>query len=62
MNTNGLKKSEKSSKIKPDKKNDLDPHTSEPSPPDEIQEHLNQISMDPWFFIYSNYVNPRNKK
>ena len=26
-----------------------------------IQEHLENINMDPWYFIYQNYVNPREK-
>ena len=24
-----------------------------------IQEHLENINMDPWYFIYQVYVNPR---
>ena len=27
-----------------------------------IQEHLKNINMDPWYFIYQNYVNPPEKK
>jgi len=23
-----------------------------------IQEHLENINMDPWYYIYQNYVNP----
>ena len=26
-----------------------------------IQEHLENINMDPWYYIYQNYVNPREK-
>ena len=26
-----------------------------------IQEHLENINMDPWYFIYQNYVNPPEK-
>ncbi|NIM25903.1 MAG: hypothetical protein GTN97_02060 [Nitrosopumilaceae archaeon] len=26
-----------------------------------IQQHLDSISMDPWYFIYQNYVNPTHK-
>lgn len=25
-----------------------------------IQDHLNNINLDPWVYIYENYVNPRN--
>jgi hypothetical protein len=27
----------------------------------EIQEHLSKVNMDPWYYIYSNYVNPPSK-
>ena len=27
-----------------------------------IQEHLENINMDPWYFIYQVYVNPKEKK
>lgn len=26
-----------------------------------IQKHLEGIGMDPWYFIYQNYVNPTHK-
>ena len=26
-----------------------------------IQKHLENINMDPWYFIYQNYVNPTHK-
>lgn len=26
-----------------------------------IQEHLENINMDPWYFIYQVYVNPASK-
>ena len=26
-----------------------------------IQQHLENINMDPWYFIYQNYVNPTHK-
>ncbi|MFZ8936772.1 MAG: hypothetical protein ACO2Y5_00790 [Nitrosopumilaceae archaeon] len=26
-----------------------------------IQEHLENINMDPWYFIYQVYVNPQEK-
>ncbi|MDH3611099.1 MAG: hypothetical protein OEM79_04985 [Nitrosopumilus sp.] len=26
-----------------------------------IQEHLENINMDPWYFIYQVYVNPNRK-
>ena len=29
---------------------------------DEIKEHLSMVNMDPWFYIYANYVNPTIKK
>ena len=29
---------------------------------DEIKEHLSRVNMDPWFYIYANYVNPTLKK
>lgn len=25
-----------------------------------IQDHLDSIHMDPWIYIYENFVNPRN--
>ncbi len=25
-----------------------------------IQEHLSNINLDPWIYIYENFVNPRN--
>jgi len=28
----------------------------------EIQENLDNINMDPWFYIYQNFVNPSPKK
>lgn len=27
-----------------------------------IQEHLENINMDPWYFIYQVYVNPRENE
>lgn len=29
---------------------------------EEIKENLNNVNMDPWFYIYENYVNPNPKK
>lgn len=29
---------------------------------DEIEEHLGKVNMDPWYYIYANYVNPTLKK
>ncbi len=28
----------------------------------EIEEHLNSVNMEPWFYIYENLVNPDLKK
>lgn len=25
-----------------------------------IQEHLSNVNLDPWVYIYENYINPRN--
>jgi|GEM_PF-6905836 len=25
-----------------------------------IQEHLSNINLDPWVYIYENFINPRN--
>lgn len=27
-----------------------------------IQKHLEDIGMEPWYFIYQNYVNPTHQK
>ena len=27
-----------------------------------IQEHLESVNMDAWYYIYQVYVNPKNKK
>jgi hypothetical protein len=29
---------------------------------EEIKEHLDKVNMDPWYYIYTNYVNPASKK
>ena len=29
---------------------------------EKIIKHLDNVNMDPWFYIYSNYVNPSPKK
>ena len=45
--------------------NDLMNDGDKKEPNDEgkiIQEHLENINMDPWYFIYQNYVNPPEKK
>ncbi len=28
----------------------------------EIEEHLNSVNMDPWFYIYENYVKKESKE
>jgi len=28
----------------------------------EIKDHLSNVNMDPWYYIYGNYVNPPSKK
>jgi len=28
----------------------------------EIKDHLSKVNMDPWYYIYGNYVNPPSKK
>jgi len=28
----------------------------------EIKDNLDKINMDPWYYIYENYVNPDSKK
>ena len=28
---------------------------------DIIQRHLENVNMDPWYYIYQNYVNPTQK-
>ncbi|MDH3313185.1 MAG: hypothetical protein OEM28_08565 [Nitrosopumilus sp.] len=28
----------------------------------EIEEHLNSINMDPWFYIYENYIKDEPKE
>lgn len=34
----------------------------DPSYSNEIQDHLNKVSMDAWSYIYSNYIKPTSKK
>lgn len=51
---------------KPKKEDDLekDPINDlfDSSYSDEIKDHLSMINMDPWYYIYANYVNPTPKK
>lgn len=28
----------------------------------EMLAHLDKVNMDPWFYVYTNYVNPLQKK
>jgi hypothetical protein len=28
----------------------------------EIEEYLNQVNMDPWYYIYENYIQDYSKK
>ena len=45
-----------------DVKNDIANDSFDYSYSNEIKEHLNSVNMDPWYYVYENYVNPDLKK
>ena len=51
------KNSQKINKIEDNAKDSFDVSYS-----NKILRHLDRINMDPWYFIYSNYVNPPSKE
>jgi hypothetical protein len=43
-------------------KSNISNDTFDVSYSDKIIRHLDKVNMEPWFYIYSNYVNPSSKK